>query len=261
MRRTLITVMFIFATAAALQIAIAQEPSDTATPEAVRNDAISKLVAWRTKSAEVDLKNAEELDKTQPYLTAQGLLMATYSLNQDDETVQKGLDILQALAKRDPTDPVAEYYLGVVLNWLEKRDQAKAAWSQARDRAAAQIDSDSRDPRAHFYRGAALVQLKNSSAAIKDLKKAERYGFDPTMVNFQLGLAYLLEEKWKPAKEAFDEVYSVDPRFAHLYFYRGLAWEKLGRKDQMLKDFDQFVRLAPNSPEAKTARAILSAMK
>jgi len=261
MRRTLVTIVFIFAAAASLPTAIADEPADTATPEAVRNDAISKLVAWKTEPAEVDLKNAEDLDKTQPYLTARGLLMVTNSLNQDDKMVQKGVDILEAQAKRDPTDPVAEYYLGVALNWLEKRGQAKAAWSRARDRAEAQIEKDPRDPRAHFYRGAALVQLQDSAEAIKELKKAERFGFDPTMVNFQLGLAYLLEEKWGLAKEAFDEVHSVDQRYAHLYFYRGLAWDKLDRKDQMLKDFDQFVRLAPNAPEAKTARAILSAMK
>lgn len=227
----------------------------------VRNDVISRTVAWRTKSAEVELKKADELNESQPYLTAQGLLMATYSLNQEPKMVQRGLDILEAQAKRDSSDPIAQYYLGVVYAWLEKPDKAKTAWSRARDRADALIDKDGRDAAAHFYRGAALVMLKNPGEALKSLKKAERYDFDPPMVNFQLGLAYLLEKKWKPAKEAFDAVHERDPRYAHLYFYRGLAWDKLGRKDQMLIDLDQFVKLAPNSPEAKTARAILATAK
>ena len=43
--------------------------------------------------------------------------------------------------------------------------------------------------------------------------------------------------------------------------YRGLAEDKLGRKDNLINDLDQFVRLAPNSPEAETARAILSSVR
>ena len=66
-----------------------------------------------------------------------------------------------------------------------------------------------------------------------------------------------MQENWKAAKSSFDAVHELDPRFAHLYFYRALAWDKLGRKDQAINDLDQFVRLAPNSNEAKTARAIL----
>ena len=81
------------------------------------------------------------------------------------------------------------------------------------------------------------------------------------MVDFQIGLSYLLDENWKAAKNSFDDVHELDPRYAHLYFYRGLASDKLGRKDLLLSDLDQFVKLAPNSPEAGTARTILEAMQ
>jgi tetratricopeptide (TPR) repeat protein len=255
-----VTVVVVAAVSFTLQPALAADPVPTKA-ESVRDDVISKLVGWRTKPAEVELRKKEGLDETQPYLTAQGLLMVTYSLNQDQKTVQRGLEILEAQTKRDPNDPISQYYLGTVLSWLEKPDQAKTAWSRARDRANAMIKKNGRDAAAHFYRGAALVMLKNPGEAQKSLKKAQRYGFDPPMVNFQLGLAYLTEKKWRQAKDAFDEVHAVDPRYAHLYFYRGLAWDKLGRKDQLLIDMDQFVKLAPNSPEAKTAQAILAAVR
>ncbi len=261
MSRLFVVPALIFVIAVSMALSgVADEPQTPAAGK-IRDEAISQTSAWRTKPADVTLKNASGIEDSQPYLTAKAFLMATTSLNQGTELVERAVEILQDQTQRDLKDPVSQYCLGVVLNWLEKPGPAKTAWSRARDRADAMIKVEDRNAAAHFYRGAALIQLKKPGEAIKALKKADRYGFDPTMVNFQLGLAYLLEKKWKPAKEAFDEVHTVDPRFAHLYFYRALAWDKLGRKDKMLNDFDQFVRLAPNSAEAKTARAMLSAMR
>jgi tetratricopeptide (TPR) repeat protein len=149
----------------------------------------------------------------------------------------------------------------VVLAWTDQRDKAAAAWRSSKQRAKALVNEDPKDARAQFYLGASLVQLKEPGNARKALKKAERAGWDKPMVDFQTGLSYLLQDNWKAAKDSFDDVHELDPRYAHLFFYRGLAWDKLGRKDEMLKDFNQFVALAPNAPEANTARAILSAMR
>ena len=234
----------------------ANEPSDPAA-ESVRDDAISKIIAWRTQSGESALTKKSRLDDSQPWLTAQGLLMATYGIGQDDKLVKQGLDILTAQAKKSPEDPVAEYYRGLVLGWTDQREKATAAWQSSKQRAKALVDKDSKDARAQYYLGASLVQLKKPVDARKALKKAERAGWDKPMVDFQYGLSYMLQENWKAAKSSFDAVHELDPRFAHLYFYRALAWDKLGRKDQAINDLDQFVRLAPNSNEAKTARAIL----
>jgi tetratricopeptide (TPR) repeat protein len=252
---TRIVFAFVFAGMLA-PMTLAGESSSSAA-ESVRDDAISKIVAWRTQSAESSLNKKARLDDSQPWLTAQGLLMATYGIGQDDKLVKQGLDILTAQAKKSPEDPVAEYYRGLVLGWTDQREKATAAWQSSKQRAKALVDKDSKDARAQFYLGASLVQLKKPVDARKALKKAERAGWDEPMIDFQNGLSYLLQENWKAAKASFDAVHELDPRFAHLYFYRALAWDKLGRKDQMLNDLDQFVRLAPNSNEAKTARAIL----
>jgi len=240
---------------------VSAEDDAQAKAEKVRDSALSKLVAWRTKSADNILKRAAEFEKTQPYLTAEAYLMATYSLGREEEIVKRALKILEKQAKDDPSDPVSEFYHGEVLKWMDRPDEAKAAWENASDRAAAAIEVDSKNATARFYSGASLVRLRKPDQARKALKKALKDGFDKPMVDFQIGLTYLLQEKWSSAKNSFDDVHELDPRYAHLYFYRGLASEKLGRKDSLLADLDQFVKLAPNSPEAKTAKAILSAMK
>jgi tetratricopeptide (TPR) repeat protein len=229
--------------------------------EQVRDRAISKSVAWRPKSAESILKKKLQFEETQPWLTAEALLMATFGIGQDEATVKKGLAILTKQAKKNPKDPVSEFYRGEVLKWVGESDKAKAAWQNALNRAKAQVAKNPKDGRAQFYLGASLVRQRKAVEARKALKKAARFGFDQTMVDFQTGLTFLIQENWGAAKKSFDAVHEFDPRYAHLYFYRGLAWDKLGRKDNFLIDLDQFVKLAPNSPEAKTARAFLAARR
>jgi len=246
----------------ALLASPSQAAKNTETPEErIRDRAISKSAAWRPKSSESILKKNLKFEETQPWLTAEALLMATFGIGQDEATVKKGLAILDKQAKKNPQDPVSEFYRGEVLKWTGEAGKAKTAWQNARDRAQAQVSKNSRDARAQFYLGSSLVRLKNATAARKALKKAGKFGFDKAMVDFQIGLTFLIEENWEAAKNSFDAVHESDPRYAHLYYYRGLAWDKLGRKDNALIDLDQFVKLAPNSPEAKTAKALLAARR
>ena len=93
--------------------------------------------------------------------------------------------------------------------------------------------------------------------ALKALRLAVRGGFNEAMVNQQIGFIYLFQQKWKEAKDAFDLGLAVDPRFAPMYYWRAMAWDKLGRKDNMLLDLDRYVKLAPNGPDASRAKAIL----
>jgi len=228
-----------------------------ADADSVRDRSISKTVAWRPKSAETILRDHPEHEKTQPYLTAEAFLMATYGVGQDEKLVSEALEILTTQAGKDRQDPVSEFYRGQVLAWTDQKEKARTAWQNAKQRAEALVKKNSRDGRAQYYLGASLVMLRQPVQARKALKKALKADWNKPMVDFQNGLSYFLQENWKAAKSSFDNVHELDPRYAHLYFYRGLAWDKLGQKDRLLDDLDQFVKLAPNSNEAKTARAIL----
>lgn len=243
--------------------AAAQKAGDTAKAEKVRDRALVKIVAWRAQPAENILdKDRESVGDTSPFATADAVLQAQNALGKDQKVVDTSLKTLADQAKADPDDPVAEFYRGVLLVWAGKNEQAAGAWKGSEARARALVDADPKNATGQYYLGAALIRQKKAyDAARKALDAAAANGFDQAMVDYEKGLSYLLQEDWQPAKDAFDAVHERDPRYAHLYFYRGLAWDKLGRKDEMLNDLDQFVRLAPNAPEAKTARAILSAMR
>jgi regulator of sirC expression with transglutaminase-like and TPR domain len=81
------------------------------------------------------------------------------------------------------------------------------------------------------------------------------------MCKYQIGLSHAFSGSWEAARNVLGEVVELDPSFAHAYFYRGLSWDKLKRKDNMLVDLDRFVKLADNAPEASTARALLAAAR
>ena len=245
----------------ALVLPATADEIDLAKAADVADRAISKAVAWRPTSGENILEKEIKYKGTQPYTTAEGLLVATRAVNVDQDRVKRGLDLLNAQATKSAKDPAAEFYKGEVLKWLDQSDQARTAWRAAEIRAAAIVAANPDDARAQYYLGAASNRLKKADTARKALKKAVEGGFDPAMSHFQIAVSYVIQENWQQALESFNQVEKADPRFAHLYFYRGLTWDKLGRKDKLLNDLDQFVKLAPNAPEAKTARAVLDSVK
>lgn len=216
--------------------------------------ALADLMAWRTSAAREQLEPKEKEAKRSPaLLTAWGLLCAEEG--NFDEAVKK----LQQAANKAKDDPAPEYYRGEVLYWQRSDSEATAAWKAAHDRAKALVAASPKDARGQYYLGAALVRMKKYGEARKALGKAIEAGFDSTQANFQIGLSYAFEGNWQDAETTLSKVVKADKAFAHAYYYRGITWDKLKRKDNMLVDMDQFVKLAPAAPEAGKARSLLNA--
>jgi tetratricopeptide (TPR) repeat protein len=239
---------------------LAQEESPTpparSKAERISDRALASLLAWRVPPAENLLsKNEKTLSATPEYKTALGYLRAIQG------NAEQGIALLQDAAKAKPDDPAPKYYLGEVQHWRQKPDAATSAWKAARGLAKTLVDANAEDAYAQFYLGAAQVRLKQFGAARSALEAARKTGVDPALIDYQLGLSYVFEENWQDAVTAFDAVAARDARFAHLYFYRGLAWDKLDRKDKMLNDWSSFVGLAPTAPESAIAQTMLAAAK
>jgi tetratricopeptide (TPR) repeat protein len=235
----------------------APQGTTTEQPSAARSlsDRVYALLAgWQLDPAASALnENQQQLGATAEFKGARGLQRAQQG------SVDEGLNLLRDAAAAAPADPAPEFYRGEVLYWQKRQAEANRAWQAAVDRAAAIIQSNPGAARAHYYRGAALVRLQRPAEARTALQKARDGGFDGKLVTFQVALSHFVQEQWDLARQHLDTLASLDSRFAPLYFYRGLAWNKLDRKDNMINDLDQFVKLAPNAPDAATARALLSA--
>jgi len=240
---------------------IAQEstPAPAPAPETAASFAdnvIVRLSGWNMSASRTALDEKKEaFGGTAAYKTAVGLFEA------QDGKLDQAVKTLDAASKADTSDPAPEFYRGLVAYWKKDSNGAKDAWSKANTRAKNIVAKQANDGRANFYLGASNVYLKQFGPARESLEKARAAGFDEVMVNYYTGLSYAFEQNWSKAKESLDLVIAKDERFAYAYFYRGLVWEKLGRKDNMLLDMDQFVKLAPDAPDAGKAKAVLAAAK
>ena len=236
-----------------------QNPPTAKQAQAVANRAIADLAAWKNQSARNYLQNQKAKFGTTPqFQTAWALLEIQEGAAGKKALTTSGTTTLSQMSKNKSVDAMAAYFQGEILNQQKKRPEATAAWQAAAKSAAAAVKADPTDATAQFYLGASLVRAKRFDEARTALRLAVRGGFDEPMVNHQIGLSYMFAKKWKEAKDAFDLGLSVDPRYAPMYFYRAMAWDKLGRKDNMLIDFDQYVKLAPNAPDAGFAKSVLN---
>jgi tetratricopeptide (TPR) repeat protein len=228
--------------------------TDGESSATVTDKAIAELVAWKTDHAKDLLDDVRsDLGETSEFKAAEGLLWY------NKKKVRQALDRLEKVASSSAEDPMPPYFVGQILQGEREYDDANDAWLIARDRAETLVESNPNDARAQYYLGAASLMMKKIGPARTAIAAAEEGEFDPRLCGFQLGLSYVQTKEWQKAKKAFDGVLELDPLFAPAYLHRGLTWSKLGRNDKMAADLERFIELAPDSPDADTARAMLGA--
>lgn len=149
-----------------------------------------------------------------------------------------------------PSDPAAQVWLGEV--YLRQRNQGAAdgAFRRAAELAEARGDN--------YHLGVARQRLRQYDQAVSALERAGSAG---ALAPYQIGVTRLFQEQWQPALDQLTRAIEMDSGLAYAYYHRGLAAEKLNRKDLLVNDMERFLQLAPNAPEAERAKAILRAVK
>jgi tetratricopeptide (TPR) repeat protein len=76
-----------------------------------------------------------------------------------------------------------------------------------------------------------------------------------------VGIGMLNAKKPEEALTWFEKTATRFPDYASAYYYRGITELQLGKNDQAKADLTKFVGMAPDAPEAATAKGILEKMK
>ncbi|HYU32118.1 MAG TPA: tetratricopeptide repeat protein [Thermoanaerobaculia bacterium] len=218
------------------------------TPPEVRT-ADRQLWEYKTGAARSTVDSvAGKADSNGPVATALGrVLEQEKNYGESEARLRKATELA-------PSDPAAFVYLGETLLRQRKQGDADAAFRKAEELGNAQGGKDG-----SYFRGIALQRLRRFDEAVQALEQAR--GADPgnSLIPFQIGVTRVFQEQWQPAMDQLNQAIDMDSGIAYAYFYRGLAADKLGRKDLLVNDMGRFLALAPSSPEADRAKAILRA--
>lgn len=83
---------------------------------------------------------------------------------------------------------------------------------------------------------------------------------DPTIL-VNVGIVMLNQNKPSEAIAYFDKAIMLFPAGADAYYYRGITKLQLSKNDEAKADLSKFLSLAPDAPEAATAKKILEQLK
>jgi tetratricopeptide (TPR) repeat protein len=162
----------------------------------------------------------------------------------------------------------------------------QAKFADAQSELTKVLQDTPNDARAHRYLGLALVEQHKPSDAASHLNRAneldpsgenklalarlyvEQKDYDKAQASldgadgpdrdYVRGLLQLGRQQNSEAAASLESYLQKNPDNAYAHYYAGLAYNAAKRPDKMLTQFELFLRLRPDAPEAKKVRAVLS---
>ncbi len=237
--------------------AIAEEDPPADPVAKAVTTAHEKLLGWQTKDAREALEAVKERADSHA-----GVAAAMARVLVQEKKYADAVKQMEAAAKLAPNDVALQVALGDTYLLLKRTDDANAAFRRAVNLAGEVLKENDKDMQALFIQAQAQQRLRElDKAAAGFAKVVEASGGKDPEALYELGVTNVLRGKWQEAVDALTKALEINKGIAYAYYYRGLAAEKLGRKDLLINDMSRFLALAPNAPEASRAQAILNAAK
>jgi len=230
-----------------------QQPAQPAQPEpappAGLDGVDERLWHYQTDAARDALgRFMDQADSNAYVATAYGRVLEQQKSYGDAESR------LRKATELAPSNPAPFVYLGEVYLRQSRSSDADNAFRHAADLARAKGG-----PEAAYFLGVAQQRLKQYDDAVATLQGAQAPA--PALIPYQIGVTRAFQQNWPAAAEQLTNAIAMDSGLAYAYYYRGLAQDKLGRKDLLVNDMERFLALAPNAPEAEQAKAVLRAVQ
>jgi tetratricopeptide (TPR) repeat protein len=107
----------------------------------------------------------------------------------------------------------------------------------------------------------ALVKQKKFQAAEAPARDAlGKCPTQPTAV-WALGFSLVSQKRFGDAVKAMSDAIGARPDLAYAYLWRGQSYYSMTQPGQAVGDFQNFLRLAPNAPEAASVKQILAVLQ
>jgi tetratricopeptide (TPR) repeat protein len=102
---------------------------------------------------------------------------------------------------------------------------------------------------------------KGAEAALAAMNAAKNAANQDVASLFNQGVAMYNSGSLPEATEAFERVVATDPKFPKAHYMLGLLYSNNGQPDKAREHLQTFLELAPNDPDAATAREMLDYLK
>ncbi len=218
----------------AFKKSVSLDPSQIAS-----NLALAELyeLTRSTAAAIAAYQKCVELDPRNPAFYARlGLL---YFNNKEWDEAASQFQNARSLAPKDTTQ---NYYLARI---AEERGQ----WKEASDLAQQSYEMN-KDPQFLPLLAYYLTMQRRTKEAVKWLEKARKADPDNPNILLFLAMDYLELEKARKAEELLNHGIRLHPQDAQLHFQLGITYDRLGRFDQAVTEFQRVLQLDPKNAPA-----------
>ncbi len=166
---------------------------------------------------------------------------------------------LNQVVKYNPDDTRARYYLGLSLLHQEQYKEAESQFMAAEKQTTAGHDPTL--DRIKIGLARAQMDQKNYDQALANLEAARGINATNPEIFVYRGKLELLRDNPAAAVEQLQKAIEMDPKDPYAHYYAGLAYSKTGRPDKMVAEFQTFLKLAPNAPEAPKVKSLLRGIR
>ena len=170
--------------------------------------------------------------------------------------------------------PEAQYLAAMSHEKLDQTDEARGIYQQLAERgdddpwaligrSARALVTDSGSPLTE----AVETAFADGQRAVALLTPDPQSGLEPltgpvaTIAHYQMGIVHARRNDYAAAAAAFERVTTHAPAFAYGYYYGGQANSRIDRPDQMAINFERFLQLAPEAPEAPRVLSLMRSLR
>lgn len=183
---------------------------------------------------------------------ADGLVRATDLMNADRFTEARRiyLDLLAKYPEAHPLHPlVARAY------------HADQQLDDAVRHLRLALEADPGNPAVTMLLGSVLVERGDTEEGRRMLESVDQDSIGDPIVFVNLGIEILNQAAPSDAMPLFDRAIERFPDYPDAYYLRGITHLQLGDQAAAAADLERFVTLAPDAPEAQTARDMLGQLR
>ena len=140
---------------------------------------------------------------------------------------------------------VALGYVALAQSFMKDGNDREALQSLTEGRAAVGLDFA-----LEYVFGLVTSSLGQPAQALAAFQQSVALNPDVVEPHYQLGILYMKQQQWSPAKEEFDQVLRIDPHHAGAYYQLSRVYQRLGQVEKARATAKQAAELNRSQHEA-----------